>query len=57
MHNQANSLLTVIQGWKLHRVHGSGLERCLWNANTFESLSASLLLYHQRRGDVDILDV
>lgn len=54
---RVGSLLTVIKGWKLHRVHGSALECGPWNADTFEFLSASLFLHHQRRGHVDILDV
>jgi hypothetical protein len=50
-------LLTVVEGWKLHRIHGSALERYLRNANPFELVSTSLFLYHQRRGHVDFLDV
>jgi hypothetical protein len=35
------------QGWKLHGVHGSSLERRLWNADSFELLSTSLFLHHE----------
>ena len=44
---RARSLLIVIQGRKLYRVHGSALERPLGNANSFELISTSLFLHHQ----------
>jgi hypothetical protein len=41
----------------VHAVHGSVQQRILGNADPSELLPSSMLLHHERRGDVHLLDV